>query len=131
MTRVLVIDASIVVDLLARFEPAPLEQLMFAPGTVMVAPALLDIEVMQVLRRLDQSGAIPGSRSNALAIFKALRIRRYPHAPLLDAIWQLRSNLTAYDAAYVALARLLGADLVTRDRRLAGAPWLGVKVLTP
>ncbi len=57
MSRVLVIDASIVVDLLGRFDPAPLEQLLFAAGAVLVAPALLDIEVLQVLRRLDTSRA--------------------------------------------------------------------------
>lgn len=125
------IDASVVVDLLARYKPAPLEQLIFASGTVLVAPALLDVEVLQVLRRLDQTGAIPASRADVLGTFKALRIRRYPHEPLLDVIWQLRSNLTAYDAAYVALARLLGAELVTRDRRLARAPGLGIGVLTP
>ena len=63
--------------------------------------------------------------------FKALRIRRYPHESLLDAIWQMRFNLPAYDAVYVALARVLGAELVTRDRRLAGAPTLGISVVTP
>ena len=131
MSRVLVIDASVVVDLLARYEPAPLEQLIFASGTVLVAPALLDVEVLQVLRRLDQTGAIPASRADVLGTFQALRIRRYPHEPLLDVIWQLRPKLSAYDTAYVALARLLGAELVTRDRRLARAPGLEIGVLTP
>ena len=131
MSRVLVIDASIVVDLLARFDPAPLEQLLFAAGAVLVAPQLLDIEVLQVLRRLDQSGAIPSRRTDVVTSFKALRIRRYPHESLLDAIWQMRFNLPAYDAVYVALARVLGAELVTRDRRLAGAPTLGISVVTP
>lgn len=125
------IDASIVVDLLARFSPAPLEQLLFAPATVLVAPALLDIEVLQALRRLDRLGAIPGSRVRLLRSLQALRIRRYPHEPLLDSIWNLRQNLTAYDAAYVALARKLSAELVTRDLKLARAPDLGVPVLTP
>lgn len=132
MSTVLVLDASIVVDLLARFSPAPLEQLLFAPGAVLAAPALLDIEVLQALRRLDSAGAIPESRQDQLIkALSALRIRRFPHESLLDAIWQLRQNLTAYDATYVALARTLGAQLVTRDLRLARAPNLGVTVLTP
>jgi predicted nucleic acid-binding protein len=125
---VLVLDASIVVDLLGRFAPAPLEKLLFAPGAVMVAPALLDIEVMQALRRLESVGSIPESRRDQLiTVLQGLRIRRFPHEPLLDTIWQLRKNLTAYDATYVALARTLSAPLVTRDLRLARAPDLGVQ----
>lgn len=132
MSTVLVLDASIVVDLLGRFSPAPLEQLLFAQGAVLAAPALLDVEVMQALRRLDSTGSIPENRRDQLTgALRALRIRRFPHEPLLDVIWQLRRNLTAYDATYVALARILGAQLVTRDLRLARAPNLGVEVLTP
>jgi predicted nucleic acid-binding protein len=132
MSQVLVVDASIVVDLLGRFSPEPLEQLLFAPGVVLAAPALLDIEVLQALRRLNSLGAIPASRSNQLIqSLRALRIRRFVHEPLLDTIWQLRQNLTAYDATYVALARKLGAQLVTRDLRLARAPNIGLAVLTP
>ncbi len=52
----------------------------------------------------------------------ALRLARAPHAPLLRRCWELRHNLTTYDAAYVALAELLGAVLVTGDARLSSAP---------
>lgn len=62
---------------------------------------------------------------------RGLRIRKYRHDSLLDGIWALRGNVTAYDAAYVALARLLDAPLITRDTRLAGAPGLKVKVIVP
>jgi predicted nucleic acid-binding protein len=51
-----------------------------------------------------------------------LRIQRYAHYPLMDRIWVLRANLSAYDAAYVALAEALDAPLLTRDKRLASAP---------
>jgi predicted nucleic acid-binding protein len=64
-------------------------------------------------------------------LLQALRIRRFRHHSLLDGIWSLRKNLTAYDAAYVALARLLGGTLVTRDEKLAGAPGLDVRVEIP
>lgn len=131
MSRVLVVDASIVVDLLARFRPEPIEDLLFAADTVLAAPALLDIEVMQALRRLDQSGAIPVSRVDLVESLRAFRIRRYPHMGLLDVIWALRRNITAYDATYVALAKQLGAVLVTRDTKLARSPGLDIEIATP
>ncbi len=132
MSQVLVVDASVVVDLLARFRAQPLEELLWAPDTVLTAPELIDIEVLNALRKLDQAGAIPVSRIAELpTLMRALRIRKYRHASLVDGIWALRNNVTAYDAAYVTLARLLDATLVTRDSRLAKAPGLNVRVVTP
>lgn len=131
MSRRLVVDASVVVDLLGRFRPKPIEALLFAADAALAAPALLDVEVLQALRKLDLQGAIPASRDDLTDSLRALRIRRYPHASLLDEIWALRRNLTAHDATYVALARQLNAALVTRDDRLARSPGLGIAVLTP
>lgn len=131
MSRRLVVDASVVVDLLGRFRPKPIEALLFGADAALAAPALLDVEVLQALRKLDLQGAIPASRDDLTDSLRALRIRRYPHASLLDEIWALRRNLTAYDATYVALARQLNAALVTRDDRLARSPGLGIAVLTP
>ena len=53
---------------------------------------------------------------------RGLSLTRYPHEDLLPRIWALKDNLTAYDAAYVALAEALDAPLITRDRRLAASP---------
>lgn len=131
MSRVLVVDASIVVDLIGRFRPQPIEALLWAEDSVLAAPELLDVEVLQALRRLEQDGAIPSSRTDVVELLRALRIRRYRHHGLRDGIWSLRRNLTAYDAAYVALARLLDARLVTRDAKLARAPGLEVGVVVP
>lgn len=132
MSRILVVDASVVVDLLGRFRPQPIEELLWAEDTVLAAPELIDIEVLHALRKLDQAGAIPASRSSELVLLmRGLRIRKYHHDSLLDGIWALRRNVTAYDAAYVTLARLLDATLVTRDARLAQAPNLQVSVITP
>ena len=114
-----------------RFRPEPIEALLFAADTAIAAPAVLDVEVLQALRKLDLQGAIPASRQDLVASLRSLRIRRYPHASLLDDIWALRSYITAYDAAYVALARQLGAALDTRDARLARAPGLHIEVLSP
>jgi predicted nucleic acid-binding protein len=132
VSRILVVDASVVVDLLARYRPQPLEEILWAPDAVLTAPELIDVEVLNALRRLDQAGAIPpGRRAELPALMRGLRIRKYRHDALIEGIWALRRNLTAYDAAYVVLARLLGATLVTRDARLAQAPGLNVAVATP
>jgi predicted nucleic acid-binding protein len=132
VSRILVVDASVVVDLLARYRPQPLEELLWAPDAVLTAPELIDVEVLHALRKLDHAGAIPpGRRAELPILMRGLRIRKYRHDSLVEGIWALRRNLTAYDAAYVVLARLLGATLVTRDRRLAQAPGLNVAVATP
>ena len=87
-------------------------------------PALLDIEVAHVVRRYCAAGEISeqvGERAlNALAEFDAAR---YTHELLLPLIWRLRHNLTAYDAAFVALAAVLDVPLITLDARVAQAPW--------
>jgi predicted nucleic acid-binding protein len=76
-----------------------------------------------VLRRYCLTGDVSARRGGeALADLADLPIARYPHAALLPRLWQLRDNLTAYDAAYVALAEALDCALLTRDRRLAGTP---------
>jgi predicted nucleic acid-binding protein len=131
VSQVLVVDASVVVDLIGRFRPQPIEALLWAEDSVLAAPELLDVEVLQALRRLEQDGAIPSSRTDVVELMQALRIRRYRHHSLRDAIWSLRKNMTAYDAAYVALANLLDATLVTRDAKLARAPGLDIQVVVP
>ena len=76
----------------------------------------------QVIRRYAAGGEIGAARGRqALADLADFPLRRYPHDFLLGRMWQLRHNLTAYDAAYVALAEALGIPLLTRDRRLAAA----------
>jgi predicted nucleic acid-binding protein len=132
VTKILVVDASVVIDLIARFRPEPIEALLWAPDAILVAPEILDIEVLNALRKLDQSGAIGLNRSAGLpALLRGLRIRKYSHETLIEGIWSLRHNVTAYDAAYVVLARSLSASLVTRDARLAHAPGLMIPVMVP
>ena len=132
MSKTLVVDASIVVDLLARFRPQPLEELPWAPDAVLAAPELIDIETLSALRKLDQAGAIPAGRKADLpTLLHGLRIRKYRHDIFLNGIRALRDKVTAGVAAYMTLARLRGAPLVTRDTRSAKAPGLGIPVLTP
>lgn len=117
----IVVDASALLEALLRTPAAnAVEDRLFAPGQTLHAPHLLDVEIAQVVRRYAANGEIDGERGRfALADLADLPLRRYPHDILLPRIWALRANLTAYDAAYVALAEVLDAPLLTRDRRLA------------
>ena len=129
MRRILVTDASVIVDLLGRFAVEPIETALFSGGSQLVAPELLDIEVLHTLRKLETTEAIPANRrARLLDDFRALPIRRFRHAALWQDVWQSKRNLTAYDACYVALARLLDATLVTRDGRIARSPDTGIDV---
>jgi predicted nucleic acid-binding protein len=127
---VIVVDASALLEVLLRTPSAEaIEQRLFGPGQSLHAPHLIDVEVAQVLRRYASSGAIEPARGEAALMDLAdFPIQRYPHDMLLHRIWSLRHNLTAYDAAYVALAEALGRPLLTRDRRLASAPGHEAKV---
>ncbi len=120
----IVVDASAVLEVLLRTPAATaVEKRLFDPSQTLHAPHLLDVEVAQVVRRYAASGEIDDERGRAvLADLADLPLRRYPHDFLLPRVWDLRNNLTAYDAVYVALAEALGAPLLTRDKRLAAAP---------
>ncbi|MEA2856413.1 MAG: hypothetical protein QOH98_734 [Methylobacteriaceae bacterium] len=119
----IVVDASALLEVLLRTSAARgVEDRLFGPGQTLHAPHLLDVEVAQVIRRYASNGEIDGERGRvALADLADLPLQRYPHDFLLPRIWDLRNNLTAYDAAYVALAEALDTPLLTRDRRLAAA----------
>jgi predicted nucleic acid-binding protein len=86
----------------------------------LIAPHLVDVEVASALRRQENAGKV--SQARALVALDALRglpIERVGHAPLIGRCWELRRNLTIYDASYVALAEATGAGLITADARLA------------
>jgi predicted nucleic acid-binding protein len=120
---VIVVDASALLEALLRTPAAKaVEERLFAPHQTLHAPHLLDVEVAQVIRRYAAGSEIDSERGRmALTDLADLHLRRYPHDLLLPRIWDLRNNLAAYDAAYVALAEALDAPLLTRDRRLAAA----------
>ena len=95
---------------------------LFTPRQTLHAPHLVDLEIAQVVRRYTITGQINAQRAvSALADLLILPLHRHSHDFLLPRVWDLRDNLTAYDAAYVALAEMLDAPLLTHDRRLAGA----------
>ena len=120
----IVLDASAVLDWLLQTSAGQnIEKRISSRNETLHAPHLLDLEVAQVLRRLALQGVIPVHRAaEAVSDLLDLRITRYPHLVFLPRIWQLRHNLSAYDAAYIVLAETLGAALVTRDARLASVP---------
>lgn len=129
----IVVDASAVVEVLLQNAKADIaEQWLLNPQRSKHAPHLLDMEVAHSIRRYATAGLIDAELGRAaLGNLLAFSIRRYPHQALLPRIWDLRHNMSAYDAAYVALAELLEAPLLTFDARLASAArrHVGIEVL--
>ena len=92
-------------------------------------PHLIDVEIAQALRRLVFRGLLDAqSGTTALRRWRSFDVERYPLEPLLERVWELRANASAYDATYIALAEALSMVLVTGDRRLAGVPGVRTEV---
>lgn len=118
----IVIDASVVVTLLADDGDDGDAARQRVRNERLVAPHLLDLEVTSAWRRLSAAGHLDERRSQmALEDLRQLRVERIPHVPLLPRCWELRHSLTTYDAAYVAVAELMDLPLLTADRRMARA----------
>jgi predicted nucleic acid-binding protein len=127
---VIVLDASAVLELLLG-TPVGREvaERIADPALGLHAPHLIDIEVAQALRRYVRGGEVDDeSAALALEDLRALDMERHAHEPLLTRVWELRANLTAYDAVYVALAEALETRLLTCDGRIARAPGMGDRV---
>jgi len=120
----IVLDASAAIDwLLHTAAGIKVDQRIYSRSESVHVPHVLDLEVAQVLRRFVRDGSLSSGRADAaLQDLMDVRFTRYPHWQLLPRIWQLRHNLTAYDGAYLALAELLNAPLITRDRKVSSAP---------
>ena len=99
------------------------------PEISLHAPHLIDLEVAQTIRRYVLGGLIDAERGGlALEHLVQLDLNRYSHQLFLPRIWELRNNITAYDAAYVSLAEALKALLLTCDKRLANSPGMRAAV---
>ena len=119
----IVLDASAVIEILLQTRAgSSLTERLLSPDTALQAPYLLQVEVAQVLRRFCARGELQPERARqALADLLDFPVELHSHDLLLPRAWELRENLTVYDAVYIALAELLEAPLLTRDRRLAAA----------
>jgi len=125
----LVVDTSAVLNVLLAEQPDEGLVERLAEDGGLEAPHLIDVELLHALRKLVRLGEVSADRaSDARSDFASLALTRYSHEPLAERIWALRENLTAYDAAFVALAETLRAPLVTCDERLSGAPCVSAKV---
>lgn len=119
----IVVDASVVVTALADDGPDGSRARIRLLGEHLCAPQLIDLEVLSAWRRLAMAGQLsPARAEQAIDDLRQMRIRRIEHRLLLARCWQLRENLTSYDAAYVALAEHLDVVLLTADAELANAP---------
>jgi predicted nucleic acid-binding protein len=120
---VIVLDASVLVELLLGTSiGCAIATRIEDPALGLHVPHLADVEVAQALRRYAQNGEIDTTTAAiALEDLRSLDLQRHAHEPLLDRIWELRQNLSAYDAAYVALAEALDTVVLTCDGRRARA----------
>lgn len=125
-----VLDASAVVELLLATEIGRAVAARIGdPGLSLHAPHLLDVEVAQALRRYVRGGDLDDeAAAAALEDLRSLDLARHSHEPLLERVWALRENLTAYDAVYVALAEALDTTVLTCDGRLRRAPGMAGRI---
>jgi predicted nucleic acid-binding protein len=120
---VTVFDASVFVDALVVAGPsADAARAEFGDQATLEVPAIFLAESVSALRALVHRGRLsPIRAAAAISQVRTVRTIEYPFEPFTDRVWELRDNLTIYDAWYVAVAEWLGTDLVTADARLAAA----------
>jgi predicted nucleic acid-binding protein len=127
-----VVDASVVVAGLLDVGPVGRWAEALLASAPLAAPHLMPVEVANVLRRTVAADDVSADvAALAHADLAALRVEYFPYRPFADRVWQLRENVTAYDAWYVAVAEAIGADLATLDTKLAGATGPRCHIVTP
>jgi predicted nucleic acid-binding protein len=124
-----VVDASVLVEYLTGGEHVEAARVAIGRERWVWAPALVDAEVGNALRRKVRAEMLSARKARAaLDDFIEMRIQRVPHHHLVERAWQLRDNVSFYDGLYVALAEGMGGPLLTLDRKLAEAPGLRAEV---
>jgi predicted nucleic acid-binding protein len=128
---VIVLDTSAMVEFLVGSDAVADSIRGIVTGEKLAGPHAVDLECASTIRGLVQGKKLPPDEGErALELLRKMSLRRYAHTSLLPRIWQLRHNMWPYDAAYVALAESLSADLVTLDRKIGGVPGLRCTVRT-
>jgi predicted nucleic acid-binding protein len=126
---VIVVDASVIAGALVLDNATGDRLRARLAGERLAAPAVMEIEVVSTWRGFSRAGRLPAERAEAaLADLAGMRLERAPHGPLMPRIWELRDNLSTYDAAYVALAETMDTVLLTGDARLGRAPGIQCEV---
>lgn len=132
MTTRVVCDASALVAALLDGGPDGRWATAAIREAALLAPGLASFEAANIIRRQELAGLVSSDQAaQAHADLLDLTIEQWPYELLAARAWQLRANLSVYDASYVALAELADATLVTLDRRIAGAPDVRCRILTP
>lgn len=125
----IVLDTSALVEFLVGSDALAERARAMTAGERLAAPHGVDLECASTLRGLALGRKLPPDEAlRALDLLGRMNLLRFPHVPLMPRIWELRHNMWPYDASYVALAESLGSDLVTADKKLAGAPGLRCRI---
>ena len=128
----IVLDTSATIEYLLERTHGPWVKERLTADPDVHCPHLIDVEVTNTLRSLVLRGTLTEADAlRALDEYSEFAVERYAHWPLLGRVWQLRAQMTAYDAVYVALAETIGATLVTADARLARAQGHHARIVTP
>ena len=121
----IVLDTSAIVEFLVGADDLAERVRVATTGEKLAAPHAVDLECASTLRGLVQRSKLPPDEAErALELLGRMKITRYGHVPLLPRVWQLRHNMWPSDAAYVAQAESLGADLATLDAKIEKIPGL-------
>lgn len=125
----IVLDTSALVEFLVGKDAVAEKVRLEVSGEQLAAPHAVDLECASTLRGLVLGSKLPaGEAERALDLLSVLKLRRHSHVPLLQRIWALRHNMWPYDAAYVALAESLQADLITVDGKISRVPGITCRV---
>lgn len=127
----IVIDTSALVEFLVGRDPVADKIREVSVGQRWAAPHVIDLECASTLRGLVRGRKLsPDEGQRALTLLQRMSLERFEHELLLSRVWELRENMWPYDAAYVALAELLGVELLTLDRKFDGVPGLKCSLRT-
>jgi predicted nucleic acid-binding protein len=125
----IILDASAAIEFLLRAESVPELTSALLSAESLACPMILDFEILNVLRRQVQDKLITQQRAEeALQLYWEMPFERFDTSVIADKIWHLRNNFTSYDASYIALSELLGAELYTKDQKWRGKPGHGADI---